>query len=444
MTVIFNGVEMFDFKGSGIKYFSRSLLAAARSSGIDSALLLQTKGNGAESALAQSTLFQLHQPQGSRADKIRLLLRERLLAPWRLRPPRLKAVRIPADDPLRSTALKRLPGTGYEPDFLAGQGLFFTARQRFTLNRSFTALQLPQAGAARERSLPLLHNPLPYPLLLEGGATITTVHDLIPLTHPEVCLDDPDEFHRLISRVLRHSAAVHAISQYTADTLMEIYGAGLRDRIHVIPQPAPVPLAGPGQRQQLVEEHLAVWDRLHREGEGYLLQLGSIEPKKNHDTTVQAFRELRRRYPGLQLVVVGKRGWLCEEICETLSKGRRQGIVWLGSVPRSTVEHLLRGALALVFPSLVEGWGLPPQEAMAMGTPAVVADIPPCREACGDAALFVDPPTDVTRLRDAVLELLGDRERYAEIVERSLVQATVHDPERFGAAMAGLYRRLGA
>ncbi|MFN5116762.1 MAG: glycosyltransferase family 4 protein [Cyanobacteriota bacterium] len=437
MTVIFNGVEMFDFKGSGIKYFSRSLLAAARRSGIDSALLLQTKGSGAESVLARSTLFQLHQPQGSRAAKIQLQLQERLLAPFRLRPPRLKAVPIPAGDPLQSIALKRLPGTGREPRFLAGQRLFFTARQRFALNGSFTALKVPQAGA-------LLHNPLPYPLLLEGGATITTVHDLIPLTHPEVCLDKPEEFHRLISRVLRHSAAIHAISKYTADTLMEIYGAGLRDRIHVIPQPAPVPLVAPGQRQQLVEEHLAVWDRLHREGEGYLLQLGSIEPKKNHDTTVQAFRELRRRYPDLQLVVVGKRGWLCEEICETLSKGRRQGIVWLGSVPRSTVEHLLRGALALVFPSLVEGWGLPPQEAMAMGTPAVVADIPPCREACGDAALFVDPPTDVTRLRDAVLHLLGDRDRYGEIVQRSLVQASVHDPEQFGTAMAGFYRRLGA
>jgi glycosyltransferase involved in cell wall biosynthesis len=92
-----------------------------------------------------------------------------------------------------------------------------------------------------------------------------------------------------------------------------------------------------------------------------------------------------------------------------------------------------------MFPSLVEGWGLPPLEAMALGTPAVCSDISACQEACGEGAAGMAAPHDVTGFCKILTELLSDRERYASAVRAGLRQARLYSQERFRDELMDLY-----
>jgi len=458
MGAVINGVELFDLKGSGIKYFSRSLFRAVRELMPGStSILVQVNGQKCESMLADSTIFQLHEENTKQQllHKARFLLQEKVRHALLPGPARAKLRAIRSSDPMLATALQRLPagepGTSpgdwvrlpsTTPDFFYGARVFRQAKARFLISRKPTWIRFPRAAGPGADPI-IFHNPLPFPLLAEGKANVSTIHDLIPLTHPELCLDNPTEVFSLLSQTIDHSDAIHSISQYTADTLLGIFGERLRAKLRVIAQPTPLPPMNQEQQQEVICRSLAAFDRLHSSGEGYLLQLGSIEPKKNHETSLEVFRELRNTYPNLRLVVIGKPGWLCSEICETLGNSASEGIAWMGSVPRQAVANYLLDALALIFPSIVEGWGLPPVEAMARGTPVVASGIAACREACGEAATYVIDPMDSGGFRDAVLALLQDRERYVAAVRSGLAQARQHSDSRFRTGLEAMYRTLG-
>jgi glycosyltransferase involved in cell wall biosynthesis len=194
------------------------------------------------------------------------------------------------------------------------------------------------------------------------------------------------------------------------------------------------------QEEDLVKTKLDLFDRFQSNAEGHsLLQLGSLEPKKNHATTLEVHRILRRTFPGLKLQIIGKAGWLCEDLLDTLASRSGEGVEWLRSAPRASVRWHLNNSLALMFPSLVEGWGLPPLEAMALGTPAVCSDIPACQEACGEGAAGMAAPHDVTGFCKILTELLSDRERYASAVRAGLRQARLYSQERFRDELMDLY-----
>ncbi len=457
MGAVINGVELFDLKGSGIKTFSSSLFRAVREfMPGGTSILVQVSGRKYESLLADSTIFQVHEEttRSKLLHKVNLLLREKARQTLAPGPARAKVRAIRSSDPLLATALQRLPagesGTGpgdwvsRQPaiaSFYYGARVFQQAKERFLISRRPTWIRFPRR-AGRDPEPIIFHNPLPFPLLAEGKANVSTIHDLIALTHPELCLDNPAEVFSLLSQTIDHSDAIHSISHYTADTLLGIFGERLRPKLRVITQPTPLPPMGEAQQQELIHRSLAAFDQLHAGGDGYLLQLGTIEPKKNHATTLEVFRELRKSYPCLRLVVIGKQGWLCDEICETLGSGASEGIVWMGSVPRQAVANHFLDALLLIFPSIVEGWGLPPVEAMARGTPVVASGIAACREACGDAATYVSDPMDSGGFRDAVLALLRDRERYLAAVQSGLAQAGRHSDSHFQAGLEAMYRAL--
>jgi glycosyltransferase involved in cell wall biosynthesis len=458
MGAVINGVELFDLQGSGIKTFSRSLCRAVQEfMPGDTSILVQVSGQKGESMLADSNVFQVHEETTRRTlvPKVKLLLQEKARqALWR-GPVRTKVSAVSGRDPMLATALQRLPAGNPAaagghwraqpsslPSFYYGAQLFQRAKERFLISRKPTWIRFPRLTASDSAPI-IFHNPMPFPLLAEGKVNVTTVHDLIALTHPELCLDNPAEVFSLLSQTIDHSDAIHAISQYTADTLLGIFGERLRPKLRVISQPTPTPPSDEARQQEVIGRSLAAFDQLHAGGDGYLLQLGTIEPKKNHATTLEVFRELRKRYPGLRLVVIGKQGWLCREICEALGSAASDGVTWMGSVPRQAVTNHLLDALVLLFPSIVEGWGLPPVEAMARGTPVVASGIAACREACGDAATYVADPMDSGGFRDAVLTLLEDRERYLAAVRNGLAQARRHSDARFGAGLEAMYRALG-
>lgn len=447
MTIILNTSELFRYQGSGIKSFTQSLLKAAhRSVPID--LLLESKRKEGESALAHTNIFNVHPASAGMA---RLVKRE-IKQSFRHYIPRksaYKAARISNHDPLHSLAMSRvLHEPALQPlgrvAFRSSLNLYSNSQVEYVRTGKCSEVSFPDLKT-EERKACLFHNPLPFPLVAVDVPMVVTVHDLIPLSHSDLCLDDPGRFYELLRELTDKAAAVHAISRTTGDLLISVFGDRIRSKLKVIQQSLVMPACPQEDEEELVRAKLTIFDNFQRNFDGHsLLQLGTLEPKKNHATTLEVHRSLRQRFPGLKLLLIGKAGWLCEDLVESLPSRSGDGIEWLRSAPRSTVRWHLNNSLAIVFPSLVEGWGLPPLEAMAAGTPAVCSDIPACQEACGEGAAGMASPNDVEGFCRLLTELLTDRERYAAAVRAGLRQARLYSEERFRNELLELYGSLEA
>lgn len=440
MSIILNSVELLRYQGSGIKYFSQALLQAIHGS-MPVELLLETKRKERSSVLAQSNLFNVHSSGSGRAAALKRQVKQSVThyIPGRFI---YKAPVVSRLDPLSDLALARVPlGSPSSGDrdllFRASKDLYANAQAEYARSGHCSEVIFPDLDSRSSQGL-LFHNPLPFPLIPRNAKMVVTVHDLIPLSHPELCLDDPGRFYELVSELVDASVAVHAISQYTADLLVNMFGDPIRAKLKVVPQALTVAVCSPEQDEDVVREKLLGWDRF-RNGDGNypLLQLGTLEPKKNHATTLEVHRILRQRFPHLKLVVIGKSGWLCDDLEASLLA--REGVEWIRSAPRSSVQWHLNNSLVMMFPSLVEGWGLPPLEAMAAGTPVACSSIDACREACGEGAAGLVSPYDVEGFSQLLLDLLSDRERYAHAVRAGLRQARLYSRERFRSEMLSLY-----
>lgn len=176
-------------------------------------------------------------------------------------------------------------------------------------------------------------------------------------------------------------------------------------------------------------------------GEPYLLCLGTIEPRKNHLTLLAAWRRLPQPRP--RLVVVGRRGWACEQITAALRAAGSDGVRWLDAADDATTLALLQHAEALLYPSLWEGFGLPPLEAMALGVPVLTGDSAALRELTDGAALLCDC-RETEALAAALQRLLGDADLRRQLREQGRRRAAAFSWSRCAAAHAAVYREVVA
>lgn len=154
------------------------------------------------------------------------------------------------------------------------------------------------------------------------------------------------------------------------------------------------------------------------EPQRYLLAVGSVSPNKNLRLVLEAFHQLDR--PELKLVVVGAGN---PKVFADPQVARDPGVVALGYVSDASLRMLYQNALCLAFPSLYEGFGIPPQEAMLCGCPVVVSDTPALRETCGDAALYCDP-FDPGQLAARIAAIADDAPLRQRLRERGLANAS--------------------
>ena len=216
-----------------------------------------------------------------------------------------------------------------------------------------------------------------------GVRPIYFLHDLIPLTHPEYCRAGEVDKHRQRLKTILHTGyGVIANSHATLGDLID-YAHGQRLPIpadvvahlgaSMLPKPAPTPPVTPP----------------------YFVMLGTIEARKNHLMVLHVWREVVERLgtTAPKLVIIGQRGWECEQVedllerCEALHDAVRE-------VPRCDDTQLatwLAHAQALLFPSFAEGYGLPLVEALAAGVPVIASDLPAFREVVGDIPHYLDP-----------------------------------------------------
>jgi len=297
--------------------------------------------------------------------------------------------------------------------------------------------QIAQPWAAWREKLDLLHAPAYVGPLAAPCPLVVTVHDLSFYVHPEAFRPLNRLYLQRFTRwSVAQAAAVTADSEGTRNDLVRLLGVP-RDKVTVIPP-------GVGQDMQpLDEDRVKAFRRSHALPERMILYLGTLEPRKNLVCLLEAYALLRAR-PRFahRLVVAGGKGWYYDRIYAQVERlGLGGEVLFPGYVPDAELALWYNAADLFVYPSLYEGFGLPPVEAMACGTPVVVSNAPSLPEVVGSAGLAVDP-CDVEGLAEAMLKVLNDRRLHQSLREAGLTRARRYSWEATALQMAKLYRRI--
>ncbi|WP_439887008.1 glycosyltransferase family 4 protein [Pseudomonas sp. MBLB4123] len=290
-------------------------------------------------------------------------------------------------------------------------------------------------GAGR-RGVQLYHEPSLWPLDF-AGPMVMTLHDLTHLHYPETQPRDRlAEIERRVGLAVERAQCILTDSQFVADEISRHYGVG-GSRLQVAP-------LGYAQRFHPREaEWLDV--RLAPLGlspGGYLLCVGTLEPRKNLSQALRAYARLpeavRVRFP---LLIVGMAGWRSESFAAELQLALATGQVRvLGYQSDEALAELLAGARLLLFPSLYEGFGLPVLEAMASGVPVVLSARAALPEVAGTAGTYVEPGDDQGWC-EAILRLIDDQAEWLACRAQGLQQAQRFSWKRCARITAAVYRQ---
>jgi glycosyltransferase involved in cell wall biosynthesis len=272
---------------------------------------------------------------------------------------------------------------------------------------------------SRRQNASLLCSTVPEGILFSPLKQIITMHDILPMKYPEMYPRMRYHFYYTVPLLLKKSRAVICPSENTKKDVITYYA--IKDKpIYVISEGF--------NRQRFYPREKGVVQK--RYGlENYLLYIGDMRPYKNLERSLEAFARLNltdrsfviggkknpRFYPGIE-----------KKVDRLLLKNK---VIFLGYVPEEDLPHLYSEAAAFVFPSLYEGFGLPPLEAMACGCPVVASNAASLSEVCGDAVRYVDP-YDVESIARGIHEVLTDELMRQNLRAKGLERAELFSWER--------------
>lgn len=244
--------------------------------------------------------------------------------------------------------------------------------------------------------------------------TVVTVHDLSWMHYPEMHpVDRVKAMNKYFEQGIRRAKIIITDSEFVKTELVDLFGL---DPAYVKAIPLGVDELFHPRRQ---DELVPVLQQHELSYRSYIITVGTLEPRKNLKSVIEAYKSLpvsvKKNFP---LVVVGMNGWHTSSIQKLIEPLVRSGeLKQIGYLPRKELAELIAGAGMMVYPSVYEGFGLPPLEAMASGTPIIASGVSSLPEVVGDAGISVNPE-DVNQIRDAIEKIALDENELALYAQR--------------------------
>jgi len=344
----------------------------------------------------------------------------------------------------------RLPAIDQQNDYLLcvptqGEILFERLQHGQCLNVEaamidpvWEQVQLPQI--LKKQNVDLYHNPcFSIPAIPTVTARIATVHDAVFRTHPEWVAPKLAQYlDRWTEHSLLQADAVITVSEYSRREIASAYHVN-PDRLHVVGNGIDhrfIKLVSTSEVKAVKEKWLLPDD--------CILYVGSVEKKKNIDRLLDAIQLLvqNNEWKQKKLILAGGKGGQDYDLSAAISCRQLEShVMALGHVPDVDVAPLMRAATIVVYPSLYEGFGMPPLEAMACQTPVIVSDATSLPEVTGDAALIF-PAEDTTKLADAIATMFCDPSLRASYVQKGLCRMKDFTWESVAEKTLNVYRKV--
>ncbi len=296
-------------------------------------------------------------------------------------------------------------------------------------------LRLPLYVELFTGRLDLFHSPDFVLPPVRRARTVVTVHDLSFLRYPECAARGLVSYlSAVVPRSLRRADLILADSAWTKQDIVDLLGMPA-DKIAVVPAGV-----GPEFRPIARRDDLERVRERYRLPPRFILHVGTLEPRKNLLRLMEALRALPD--PDVALVLVGGKGWLYDDIFAGVQRlGLTGRVIFPGYIAEADLPAVYNLAIVLAYPSLYEGFGIPPLEAMACGTPVVCSHSSSLPEVAGDAALMVDP-LDTAALTHALQRVLDDGSLRADLRRRGLEQAQRFTWDAAAQRLLAAYGRL--
>jgi len=246
------------------------------------------------------------------------------------------------------------------------------------LNLLWFRFSFPPLGIFFGEKLDLIHSP--NPLIIPGiGKKIITIHDISFIDTPELAsLEATKYFSNKIEKSIKKADGVIAVSHFTRSRIGNIFGGKAADKVTVIYHGSEI--------DEIIEEK-----PLFTIPKNYFLFVGTVEPRKNLSTLIKGFSLIKEKNVGMKLILAGREGTRSSEILRLISDLKlEKDIITTGYIKREELKFLFKNAIALVFPSHYEGFGLPVLEAASLGIPSLVSDIEVFREIFKDYPLYFE------------------------------------------------------
>lgn len=412
--------------GSGIATYAHTLLEALSAQGIITQVLYGPSNPYAPNNVLNEAEIISGQQKGRKKSLIRAL--STLTSRYGV-----------SAHPVKDSGTIQWPRAGMRrpaaQSYWSAHELYHLAHRAFTQYGTFTKVAFKSDYDVPAPSV--MHWTCPLPISAKGVTNILTVHDIIPLKLPHSTGDNKSAFFKLVDQACHRADHIFSVSETTKSDLIEIF-PDLESRISVTYQPVLTP-------EPVDREATARWlkDSFTLDFGGYFLFYGAVEPKKNLGRIIEAYLDSGSLTP---LVIVGGRQWLAEYetgLLEAhLANQPESRILRLDYLPRSSLDRLIRGARATLFPSLYEGFGLPVLESMALGVPVLGSNNGAVREIGGGAILSTDP-YDAQNIAKAIRQLDSDPELRTELSTVGKQRATFFNADTYSARISAIYQHLG-
>lgn len=278
-----------------------------------------------------------------------------------------------------------------------------------TLYRDLIWLNFILPLQLKRKKVDVIHMPVFYAPVIKVCRTVVTIHDMIWFDHPEYFPIWQRHFMKMFVPIAAKKAdAIITVSDSTKKDIIQKLG--------IQPEKISVTHLGIAKQFGIIDETEVLKTKSKYGLHKYVLVVGSVEPRKNLERILQAFKNISIMYPDLLFVHVGSGMWNSESVFKEVKRlglGNSVRFIWHAS--QKDLAALYNGALFLAFPSLYEGFGLPVIEAMSCGCPVITSTLSSLPEIAGDAAILVDPynTSQITQAMELILSEDSIRKEYS-------------------------------